>query len=195
MRAENFSLEMLLKMRHSPVRNYAIPGLTSWLIGSPSAAGTLRMFESEREHQECITPHSHRFDFQCWVLAGTVRNRLWRKTYAHDRDGDAFQETTLHYGGEIGRYESEAGEANCWRFVDQVFTEGDCYAMRAHEVHSIYFSRGARVLFFEGPSVADTSIIIQPVSAGKVIQTFKVEPWMFERQVSAASGESAEGGV
>ena len=65
MNAENFSIEALLRMKHSPVRNYAIPGLTSSLIGSPSPNGTVRIFECSREHQEPIIPHSHRFSFQC----------------------------------------------------------------------------------------------------------------------------------
>jgi hypothetical protein len=85
--AEDFSIPALRAMAHSPVRNYAIPGLTSWLIGQPSPKGTMRLFESSRQHQEAITPHSHRFDFQCWVLEGFVVNRVW--TRAHNTDTKA----------------------------------------------------------------------------------------------------------
>lgn len=53
--------------------------------------------------------------------------------------------------------------------------------MLASEVHSIHFSRGAQVLFFEGPTVADTSIILEPNVDGETIPTFRVEPWMFKR--------------
>jgi hypothetical protein len=181
MNAENFSVEALVGMAHSPVRNYAIPGLTSWLIGAPSPKGTVRLFVSEREHEEPITPHSHRFDFQCWVLDGSVTNRLWLPTYQTDRHGDKYQASTLHYDGDMGKYRVEPGEINCWRSSDKQYHEGECYSMTAKEVHSIFFSRGARVLFFEGPTIADTSTIIQPVSGGEVIPTFEVKPWMFQR--------------
>jgi hypothetical protein len=169
-------------MMHSPVHNYAIPGLTSWLIGQPSAAGTMRAFTCEREHQEPITPHSHRFDFQCWVLAGSVKNRTWRRSYDHDRDADEFHETILRFGGEFGRFAREPAGVGKWRYSDAVHAAGSCYSMPADDVHSIYFSRGAMVLFFEGPSTSDTSLIIEPVCQGRHVPTFKVEPWMFERR-------------
>ena len=181
MNAENFNVAALLKMAHSPVRNYVVPGLTSSLIGMPSPAGTMRLFECERDHQETITPHSHRFDFQCWVLRGEVRNRIWRSNFTKYGDGDLYEATLLHYEGEIGAYRMEPGEVNRWQYTDTVYAEGQCYAMRSAEVHSIHFSRGARVLFFEGPKVADSSMIIQPFCGGEVVPTMEVKPWMFKR--------------
>lgn len=184
MNAENFDLDALLKMAHSPVSNYVLPGLTSSLIGLPSPAGTMRLFQNSRDHQETLTPHSHRFDFMCWVLRGSVRNRLWTKSYASDRDADEYRTTTLRYQGEIGKYASELGDVHRWRHEDKQFTEGQCYSMRAHEVHSIFFSRRAIVLFFEGPSVSESSIVIEPVVNGETIPTLEVRPWMFRRSAA-----------
>jgi hypothetical protein len=182
MNAENFDIDALLRMAHSPVRNYVLPGMTSSLIGAPSAKGTVRLFQNEREHQETVTPHSHRFDFMCWVLRGSVRNRIWTTSHPSDREADDYRTTKLRYGGEIGKYTEEPGEMRRWRFADSVFTEGQCYSMRSHEVHSIYFSRRAIVLFFEGPTVSDSSIVIEPVVNGETIRTMEVKPWMFKRE-------------
>src|SRR5688572_7069582 len=102
MKAENFDVAALLKMAHSPIRNYAIPGLTSSLIGAPSPAGTVRLFQNSRDHQEPIVPHSHRFDFMCWVLAGAVRNRVWRRAMSYDKNADFYRSSRLIYGGKAG---------------------------------------------------------------------------------------------
>lgn len=181
MKAENFDVAALLRMAHSPIRNYVIPGLTSSLIGGVSKYGAVRLFQNSRDHQDTITPHSHRYDFMCWVLRGTVRNRLWSRSYATDPNGDEYRTTTLRYGGDVGKYVSEPGQVNRWRYRDQTFDEGQCYSMTANEVHSIFFSRGAVVLFFEGPSTAETSIVIEPVVDGETINTLEVKPWMFKR--------------
>ena len=184
MNAENFDVDALLRMAHSPVSNYVIPGLQSSLIGAPSERGTVRLFQNERDHQETITPHSHRFDFMCRVLRGHVRNRIWSKSYDHDREADDYRTTTIHYEGEIGKYRNEPGNVHRWRYADSVFVEGQCYAMRAHEVHSIFFSRRTVVLFFEGPMKAASSIVIEPVVGGETIPTMEVKSWMFKREPS-----------
>lgn len=185
MQAENFDVKALLAMAHSPVRNYAIPGLTSWLIGGPSKQGTVRLFHSAREHQEAITPHSHRFDFLCWVLEGEVRNRIWTESFYHnDQAADTFQRTELLYRGDMGQYERGESKVARYSFYDYTYAAGQCYAMEAHQIHSIYFARRTRVLFFEGPTVKDKSVILEPYCDGEVIPTFKVEPWMFKREPS-----------
>lgn len=182
MDAANFNLPMLLEMRHSPIRNYVVPGVTSWLIGSPSAAGTVRLFESTRDHQEEVTPHSHRFDFQCWVLRGTVRNRVWLPAPEGEKGADLFQSSRLTYWGATGGYAKVPETSRGWRYDDDQYTPGQCYAMKSDAVHSIHFSRGALVLFFEGPQVSDSSIVLEPVVDGEVIPTFRVEPWMFRKE-------------
>lgn len=92
-------------MLHSPVRNYVIPGLTSWLVGG-EGKGVVRMFENEREHQEEITPHSHRFWHHAFVISGEVRQRFWHQ----HADGDLFQVSKLVYDGEFGKYKLERGD-------------------------------------------------------------------------------------
>jgi len=51
--------EHLEKMRSDTVENYVIAGLDSHLLNN----GCVRLFTNERDHQDSITPHSHRFDF------------------------------------------------------------------------------------------------------------------------------------
>ena len=183
---------MLRTMMHSPVRNYVVPGLTSWLIGEPSPKGTMRFFECSRDHQENITPHSHRFDFQCWVLAGRVRNKVWTPSYG---GGDYFTRTNLIYGGAVGQYEKVRIGVCGWGFTETDYAKDDWYSMEAKEVHSIEFSKGAEVLFFEGPAIAGQSMILEPWVDGEDVPTFEVKPWMFKRpaQFSQVAPVGAEG--
>jgi hypothetical protein len=175
----NLCMHVLSAMMHSPIQNYGgIPGITSWLIGTPGENGLVRLLMSSRDHQEPIIPHSHRFDFHCMVLSGRVRNILWVK----GTRGDRFQESTLTYGGAPGQYECVAGEQGQWAMHESVYVEEQEYSMRAEEVHSIYFARGTSVLFFEGPRVSSTSIILEPVVDGIVVPTFDVKPWAFKRE-------------
>lgn len=175
------TVEFMKKMKHSPISNYGgIPGVTSWLIGEPGEHGLVRLMECEREHQEPIIPHSHRFDFQCMVLAGSVRNLIWVKSLG----GDEFRSTTLRYAGAAGKYSREVGEVARWSTCTRNYKAGEEYGMKSDEVHSIFFARNTSVLFFEGPQVRDTSIILEPFVDGEALPTFKVEPWMFKRAAS-----------
>lgn len=178
MNASNFDLSMLYKMAHSRIDNYIIPGLSSSLIGMPGPKGLVRLFECSRDHQENVTPHSHRFDFQCWVLAGSVTNRIWTRS---THGGDWFRPSELRYGGAVGEYETVPQLSTRYDYHDMQFDAGDCYSMTAAQIHSIRFSRGAKVLFLEGETIRNMSIILEPEIDGEVIPTFKVEPWMFKR--------------
>lgn len=170
---------ILESMKHSPVRNYGgIPGLTSWLIGEPSARGLVRLLECSRTHFEPIVPHSHRFDFECRVLRGKVRNIVWEL----DEKGDEYQATNLRYAGAPGKYEKSFAGRDRWSFRTDTYHEDCTYAMEASEIHSIFFERGTSILFFEGPQIMNDSIILEPVVDGTNILTFKVEPWMFQRE-------------
>ncbi len=173
-------LEHILTMAHSHVHNYVIPGLTSSLIGDPGPRGCVRLFRCSRDHQEPITPHSHRFNFNCIVLRGWVVNRTWRVAKL-DEEGDEFQTVHLHYNGEIGRHSKVDGAVERWLYDDKSYHAGDTYSMLADEVHSIKFSRGAAVLFFEGPALSNSSIAIEPVVNMERIPTSDVQPWMFLR--------------
>lgn len=167
-------------MAHKTLVNYAIPGLRSSLIGGP-AHGTVRLFHCERNHVEPIIPHSHRFDFACLVLEGKVRNRLWGPWGV---EGKAkYMKSALFYNGAPGDYELRDGIVDTYGYMDTIFGPGDIYMMTSDEIHSIYFSEGAKVLLFEGPSKAASTVILQPVlKNGMVVPTFKVEDWMFMRE-------------
>ena len=165
-------------MTHSPLGNYIIPGLTSSLVGG-SDRGTVRVFECSRDHEENVVPHSHRFDFGCFVVRGCVRNRLWRR--ATPGYGDTYRTSTLTYSGAPGEYQVKPGDYAAWQAEETSYGPGDVYTMTADQVHSIWFTRGALVVFFEGPTKTDKSLVLEPVVDGAPIPTFRTEPWMFSR--------------
>lgn len=176
---------MIDRAKHSPIHNYAgVPGLTSWLI-SESMLGKIckiRLFECSRNHVEPIIPHNHRFDFECIVLEGAVTNRVWKPYDGTGEPGDEYEEVTLQYSGKPGQYiKEETNIVTRWKYEDLKYGPGETYQMKAVEFHSIYFSAGAKVLFFEGETLRDFSSILEPVVDGSTIPTFKVEDWMFQR--------------
>lgn len=177
--------EILQSMLHSPVRNYVLPGLTSWLVGGVRY-GRVRMFVSERDTREWIVPHSHRFDFACLVLTGEVVNTTFHEIPS---EKDVPKPNLYAVGrirrtvfGKFGDYEIIRGTSPKL-FLEQRhrYSSGQEYAMRSEEIHSISFSRGARVLFFEGPERVPETTFLEPWCDGRVVPTFTVEPWMFER--------------
>lgn len=169
-------------MKHSPAHNYVIPGLTSWLIGTPSAHGCVRMFTMSRTHEEPIVPHTHRFDFQCLVLRGAVHNHIW--TSSTPTFGDFYEESIVKYKGTLGEHEKTTAGRDWFERTVVTYTAGQEYGMKAEEFHSIYFERGTSVLFFEGPNRLDYSQVLEPVVDGKVIPIFKTEKWMFKGAAS-----------
>jgi hypothetical protein len=173
------------KMRHSTLHNYIVPGLTSHLIGGDDKHGRVRLFHAERETREFITPHSHRFDFTCVVLRGFVRNTIFEKGTACDEKylGSTINQVCGLNG--LNEYiHTRDDEPSNWHAIEFEFFAGDTYSMTHDQIHSIKFDRGTRVLFFEGPQLSLTSRMIEPWENGKVIPTFKTEPWMFEKNTS-----------
>lgn len=167
-------------MANAKIANYIAPGLSSFLVGGPEH-GKVRLFRSDRDTREWITPHSHRFDFTCLVLRGQVINILFTRRWGAD-DCDVFSAGTLKRKGSFGEYEFTPGTDACsYQETLQVYKEGDTYSMTHDQIHSIRFSRGAMVLFFEGAEVADSSTVLEPWSDGKRVPTFATQPWMFER--------------
>jgi hypothetical protein len=165
-------------MKHSPARNYVIPGLTSWLIGSPHPIhGCVRLFTMSREHEESIIPHSHRFDFRCLVLRGKVTNNIWVK----DGFGDEYAISDVTYEGKLGCHKRINAETGKFSKISCIYREGQEYAMKAEQFHSIYFGKGSSVLFFEGANRLDKSQILEPVVMGERIPLFKTEDWMFRK--------------
>ncbi len=92
-------IDVIDRIKSDRVINYAIAGLDSYLLGN----GKVRYFECSRDHQDQITPHSHRFDFSCIVLAGMVTNRIWVE--CDDQSGDFFEGSIITYDGVIGEHD------------------------------------------------------------------------------------------
>lgn len=188
------SVEMLRAfvwtMAHSRISNYIIPGLDSYLIGGLGRAGVVRMFHCTRNHHEVIIPHSHRFDFTCLVLNKQVVNEVWTRRVESTDDGDVYMATTMGFD-KMGGYVRGGSEKGCWSPTFSTYRMGETYEMKSAHVHSIRFMKGSQVLFFEGPKVSDTSVILEPVVGGHHVETFKVEPWMFIREsVDSQQGDS-----
>ena len=180
--SENYAkaIEAIAKHSNSHVRNYVLPGLTSSIIVPPSINGCVRLFEAERTTHEFISPHSHRFDFWCLVLRGRVVNTLFHGDGLHGEPWT--MRRFIRKSVEFGEYINMDSDPSIVRFrhEDTLYHEGDIYSMQHHEIHSIRFSKGTRVLFFEGKEITNTSKVLTPMSGGKHIDTFKTEPWMFE---------------
>jgi hypothetical protein len=176
-------LRLLSEMTRSPVNNYVVPGLTSSLVGG-EGKGSIRLFTNDRDTREWITPHSHRFDFACQVLEGDVENIL----FVLDETGEAKGSVNLYAEGVLSPVDGGLGKYNVHHgdvgrsYIEsrQVYGTGEIYSMRATEIHSIRFSRGAKVLFFEGPNVSTSSVFLEPFSNGRTVETFETKKWMFK---------------
>lgn len=168
----NIDMEAIEGLSHSPLRNYILAGLESHLVGA-----TTRLFRNTRASTGIITPHSHRFDFQCLVLQGSVTNTLFIETGL----GDEYQVTQTRYLGSPGKYETMKTRRAMYLPESRRYVEGDWYGMTCEEIHSISFSRDAVVLFIEGAQITDASVYIEPHVDGETIPTMKTEPWMFAR--------------
>ena len=166
-------MKILDDMKDTRISNYVIAGLDSYSLGN----GMVRLFENSRDHQDQITPHSHRFDFACLVLAGHVVNRIWTETSISS--DDLFVQSEITYLGSVGEHSVAKGPAGHWRYYDRKYAKGQIYSMSAEEVHSITFSKGAKVLFFEGPEKSTKSMIIEPLVDGVRIPTYKKREYMF----------------
>ena len=166
-------INLLDQMKSSTLSNYVIAGLSSSLLEN----GKVRYFENSRDHQDSITPHTHRFDFTCLVLDGYVTNRIWHLC----EGGDLFVCSMLDYKGSVGDHvvASTNPETEAYDDTDYENVAGEFYSMTYNQFHSIRFSKGAKVLFFEGPQVTNTSFIIEPYVDGVLIPTYQKLDYMF----------------
>jgi hypothetical protein len=185
-------IEKLMTLSISKIENYAMIGLTSYLVTNRSdSKGCMRMFHAERHSIQMITPHNHRYDLDCRVLRGTVVNTLWLE--AHNCVGsepplegkptyDRFGVSDIIYGGTPGEYQRRRNRESWFRPVAHVHTadRNPEYSMASHEFHSITFQKDACVLVFEGPTESSVSQIIEPYCPNKFIETMRVESWMFK---------------
>lgn len=168
----NLDLVALDGLTHSPLHNYILAGLDSHLIGATS-----RIFRNTRESMGKITPHSHRFDFQCLVLRGEVINTI----FVESESGDDYQVTVTRYLGSPGQYETLKADRALYLPESIEYKAGDWYGMTRDQIHTISFSRDAVVLFIEGRQIADSSIYIEPYVNGETIPTMTTDPWMFQK--------------
>ena len=170
----------VLPLAHSHLANYILPGVTSSIIAS-GPQGMVRMFTSSRETREFVTPHSHRFDFTCLVLDGWAENIVYQRSYACE--GDRWHKSQLQRVTDgPRRYKVVAlGEPAFYTEEVRRYGKGETYSMTHSAIHSIRFSRGARVLFFEGPQRQENTVILQPDDphTQQAIPTFDVARWMF----------------
>lgn len=177
-------IAQLATMAYGSLRNYIVPGLTSQLIGE-GPKGKVRIFTSDRDQKNHILPHSHRFDFTCLVLKGSVVNTLYTPAQYGQTDGvDLYAVGTLALGaaGKPGDCTLTPG-TNGVPYVSapRAYHQGDTYNMKASEIHSISFMKDCVVLFLEGPRLTDISVILEPWSDGQRVPTYGVQPWMFQK--------------
>lgn len=173
---DNLNLEAILGMTHSKLGNYILPGLESALLGSKT-----RLFINTRESIGQITPHNHRFDFQCLVLRGWVVNTLFVKDES-EKTGEAFARKRKIYTGTPGEYkDAQLSGAAMFNRDKRKYQVGHWYGMKSDQFHTIEFSPDAVVLFVEGVTVASSFDYLVPIVNGEVIDTMSVEPWMFKK--------------
>lgn len=165
-------------MLNNRLGNYIAPGLTSYLVGG-GEYGKVRLFKASRLTRDVITPHSHRFDFTCLVLAGSATNTL----YVPGIKGDEWCLSTIDQvcGANGLRDYVHTREAAPTRLERRTAVYGpeQIYSMTHDEIHSIEFSADASVIFFEGPQIVMRSSMIEPWVDGKCVPTFETKDWMF----------------
>lgn len=176
--------EIFDKLKHSPIHNYILPGLTSWMLkAGDEDNGAVRMFESSRETQEFTTPHSHRYGLHCEVLEGWVENTIWTgsTTFGSGQIADEWMMCRLKYGGEPGKYDMTHQGMCRFQYSTTRHQKGSSYSMKHTDIHSIRFSRGAVVIITETRHRTDTTQILLPMAYDKPVPTFQVQPWMYNK--------------
>lgn len=179
-------LEVLESLRSNTIHNYIAPGLDSHLIAREG--GSIRMFHMTRDQQFYISPHSHRFNFASVVICGWARQHLYRNLSTqnvgpqHTGADDRLYAVREYVPDRANPTNYGIKTASYGHFLrtTTVYEAGQWYSMKYDEFHSIEFSKGARVLFIEGPKIKDTSYFLEPVVNGKVVPLFDVPTWMYK---------------
>lgn len=186
--------EVVDSMKNGVIRNYIVPGLDSFLLSRNDCK--VRLFEMTREQEMFITPHSHRFDFACCVLKGSVTH------YVYEQAGDSesiYPEIPLPLNGfmihQINEYVASEkvpgpGSNTGFKIIPlgyghftrkkTFYPSGSWYTLTIEKFHSIEFTMGAQVLFLEGAEQGSTSYFLEPVVNGKVISLFSIPEWMYQ---------------
>ncbi len=132
--ATDVLLREIRGMTHSEVRNYVVPGLTSSLVGG--GKGQVRLFTSDRDTREWVTPHSHRFDFTCLVLAGEVENIVFHQ--GRDAGSNLYARGTVRrVGPGLGAYEIRRSDEPPTEFyeIPTTYRAGEVYSMASRQIH------------------------------------------------------------
>jgi hypothetical protein len=180
----NLLFTTLRKMLYNRLDNYIIPGLSSELVGGVDGS-KVRLFTATREARDWITPHSHRFEFAALVLKGVVHQTLFTPPIPGAGQGDQWCRSTIDQvcGADGIRQYNHTRETEPTWWVQRTwdYEAQQVYRMEPDQIHSIVFEKGTQVLMFEGPQVTSTSVMLEPWVNGKIVPTFRTEPWMFEK--------------
>lgn len=165
------------------LHNYIIPGLDSYLLGVSDNL-TVRLFHMTRDQEAFVAPHSHRYGFSCFVIDGLVENTIYTPCPESSANAQEYLEVEQRYVGAPGKYINVSNERAFYCKRTDKYEKKHWYSMDSSQVHSIVFSKGARVLFLEGPSSIDHSTTLQPHSNGVSCDLVRIEPWMFIKGAS-----------
>lgn len=161
--------------RGNVLENYVIPGLRSTLLGKTEKGGVIRIFDMLRDQEAGITPHNHRYAFDCFVLSGEVKQRLYRVEPADEPKFAHYAK--LRYDREQRKLVGEPELLVGWT-EERTYRQGEWYGMTTRQYHSISFAEGSSVLFIEGPIEREDVYCIVPYSAGRVCDTLEWRDWM-----------------
>lgn len=153
-------LKIIESMQESPIHDYILSGVTSTLLTN----GKVRMFEANRYATELVWPHSHRYDLACYVLQGRVTNHIYQRVHDRVPHSDRFLMNSLEYAGVPGEYDIKPMAVADFVRTTTKYLVGEWYSMASTDIHSIEFSRGTKVLVFEGPQVSKESISLTPLN-------------------------------
>lgn len=185
MQLQKETIEKLMNMAHSRVQNYVVPGLTSLLLGQRRVdpqSGCVRMFIASRDQELHVTPHSHRYDLECLVLAGSVCNTLYLACPDEfDPNSDPYRVVMMKARTSPADSNQELSRGSVAHYAKRKtwYSAGKWYGMKAEEIHTVEFSRDAVVLIFEGPMKHPSTTVLLPHVDGLTIDTLIEPDWMF----------------
>ncbi len=162
--------------------NYIVPGLTSALLAQLPGGGCIRKFVMCRAQEMSVVPHNHRYDFECFVLAGRVRHRVY-DVFDGAQRGNATH-AIVPYDPASHQLDLSSPRWATGRPSDCEHQEGQWYRLKHQYFHSIEFERGTVVLFIEGPTKQEISHCLLPVSNGRICDTFIWRDWMMGRELA-----------
>ena len=149
--------------RSTRIVNHVEHGLDSTLLSK----GLFRIFEANYETQVRL-PHSHKYNFACLVLKGSVLNRVYKpienNKYKENNELHAEYCVAIQTG-TLGDYKFNKQHRQAFEITEKLHGEGDWYQMTHEEIHTIRFSKGALVLFIEGPAVTDQVEVLFPYAS------------------------------